>query len=99
MLWCDSSGKSTTRCGTTLKAKQQATWLLTCCFRAEIQKLDDTHHRLDEQRRTKQYRQTVATRPKVANRHVRHGHWQLQANRSGQHCVQAMDQLCAASAQ
>jgi membrane carboxypeptidase/penicillin-binding protein PbpC len=32
---------------TTLEAKQQATWLLTC-FRAEIQKLDDTHHRLDE---------------------------------------------------
>jgi hypothetical protein len=55
---------------TTLEAKQQATWLLTC-FCAEVQKLDDTHHRLDEQRRTKQYRQTVATRPKVANRHVR----------------------------
>ncbi len=53
-----------------LEPEQQAAWLLTC-FRAEIQKLDQADHRLDEQRRTQRYRHTVATRPKVANRQVR----------------------------
>jgi hypothetical protein len=49
---------------------QQAAWLLTC-LRAEVHKLDNAHQRLDGQRRTQQYRHTVATRPKVANRQVR----------------------------